>query len=82
MTNKQVGAERVYLAYTSQCLSSKDIETGTWRQELMQKSWRDAAYWLSPHGLPSLPFCRTQAHQSKDDTIYNNGLDLPSLVTN
>jgi hypothetical protein len=28
--------------------------TGTWRQELMKKQWRDATYWLAPHDLLSL----------------------------
>jgi hypothetical protein len=27
---------------------------GTWRQELMHRPWRGAAYWLAPHGLLSL----------------------------
>jgi hypothetical protein len=26
----------------------------TWRQELMQRSWRRAAYWLAPHCLLNL----------------------------
>jgi hypothetical protein len=26
-------------------------KAGTWRQELMQRPWRNAAYWLAPHGL-------------------------------
>ena len=26
-------------------------KAGTWNQELMQRSWRDAAHWLAPHGL-------------------------------
>jgi hypothetical protein len=51
---KQVGEERAYLAYTS--LSSfiiKEIQdknssrAGTWRQKLMQRPWRSAAYWLA-----------------------------------
>lgn len=81
MTKKQVVEQRVYLDYTSQCSSSKDLETGTWRQEMMQKPWRDAAYRLAPHGLLSLHFYRNQGHQSKDDTTYNE-LGPPTLVTN
>ena len=27
---------------------------GTWRQELMQRPWRDVAYWLASLGLLSL----------------------------
>jgi hypothetical protein len=59
----QVGEEGVYSVYTSISLfiieGSQDRNSsraGTWRQELMQRSWRDAAYWLVPHGLLSLLF--------------------------
>jgi hypothetical protein len=48
---KQVGVERVYLAYTSTLLfttkGSQDRNSHrveTWRQEWMQKPWRNAAY--------------------------------------
>ena len=27
---------------------------GTWKQELMQRPWRGATYWLAPEGLLSL----------------------------
>jgi hypothetical protein len=54
MTEKQVGEERVYSAYTSTLLliikGSQDRNShgvGTWRQELMQKPWKDAAYSLA-----------------------------------
>ena len=44
--------ERVYLTYTSTELF---VIEGSWdrnsRQELMQKPWRDDAYWLAPQGL-------------------------------
>jgi hypothetical protein len=29
---------------------------GTWRQELMQRPWRDAAYWLVPQGFVQAAF--------------------------
>jgi hypothetical protein len=55
------------LAYTSTVLfiieGSQDRNSdraGSWRQELMQTSWRDAAYWLDPHGMltePELTIC-------------------------
>jgi hypothetical protein len=32
---------------------------GTWRQELMQRLWRSAAYWLVPHGFLNLISYRT-----------------------
>ena len=51
MTKKQVGEERVYLAYTSALLliteGSQDKKSGQGRiltQELMQRPWRRAAY--------------------------------------
>jgi len=44
--------------------------TGTWRQELMQKPWKGAAYWLVHHGLLSLLCYRTQDHQPRDGTTH------------
>jgi hypothetical protein len=50
MSKKQVGEERVYLAYTSTLLfitRSQDWNSsmsGTWRQELMKRPWSAAAY--------------------------------------
>jgi hypothetical protein len=44
---KQVGEERVYLAYTSiaEGIQGRNLNrTGIWRQELMKRPWRDAAY--------------------------------------
>ena len=61
MTKKQVGEERIYLTYTSALLfiteGSQDRNSsraGSWRQELMQRLWRGAAYRLAPRGLVSL----------------------------
>jgi hypothetical protein len=52
---------KVSLAYTSLVLfiikgSQERISNGagTWRQELMQRLWRGAAYWLTPPALLSL----------------------------
>jgi hypothetical protein len=74
---KQVGEERVYLAYTSMMLfiieGSKDRNSkkaGTWKQELMQRP-RSAAYWLAPHSWLSLPFYKSQDYQPRDDTTHN-----------
>jgi hypothetical protein len=44
---------------------------GTWRQELMQRPWRDAAYWLASLGLLSLLSSKTLNHQLKDGTANN-----------
>jgi hypothetical protein len=52
---KQVVEKRVYVAYTSTLYSITEISqgrnssrAGTWRQELMQRPWRGAAFWLAP----------------------------------
>jgi hypothetical protein len=83
MTKKQVGEERVYSAYTSTLLfiirGSQDwnsSRTGTWRQELMQRPWRDAAYWLASPGLLSLLSYTTQNYQPRDGTAHS-GLSHP-----
>jgi hypothetical protein len=54
-------------------------KSGTWRQELMQRPWKGAAYWLAPHGLLSLLSYRT--HQQRNGAT-NNGLGFPILITN
>jgi hypothetical protein len=58
---KQVGEEIVYSAYTSTLLfttkGSQDWNShrvGTWREELMQRPWSGAAYWIASPGLLSL----------------------------
>jgi hypothetical protein len=85
MTKKEVGEERVYSAYTSTLLFStkgsqdrNSHRAGTWRQELMQRPWRDAAYWLASSGLLRLISYRTQDYQPRDGTTHN-GLGPPSL---
>ena len=64
--------ERVYSAYTFVSLfftkGSQDRNShraGTWRQELMQRTWRGAAYWLASPGLLSLLSYRTQDYQPR-----------------
>jgi hypothetical protein len=54
------------------------VRTGTWRQELMQRSWKGAAYRLAPYGLFSLLSYRTQDHQPRDGPAYN-GLVPPTM---
>jgi hypothetical protein len=51
---KQIGEERVYVAYSSSSLffnegsqNRNSSRAGTWRQELMQKPWRGAVYRLA-----------------------------------
>ena len=83
MTKKQVVEERVYSAYTSTLLfitkGSQDRNShraGTWRQELMQRPWRDVPYWLASPGLLSLLSYRTQDYQPRDDTTHNGSSPL------
>ncbi|EDL22577.1 mCG147769 [Mus musculus] len=66
---RQVGEEKVYLAYTSTALfiieRSQDRNSnraGSCRQKLMQRSGRSAAYWFAHHGLLSQLSYRTQDH--------------------
>lgn len=51
LTKEIIGEERVYSAtifITSGTQDRNSSRTGTWRQELVQKSWRGASYWLAP----------------------------------
>ena len=54
---------------------------GAWRQELMQRPWRDATYWLTHHGSLCLLSYRTQDHPSRDGPTHN-GLGSPPPITN
>jgi hypothetical protein len=59
MTKKQVGEERVYLAYTFHIVVHHQRKSGlelrqVRKQELMQRPWRDVLYWLASPGLFSL----------------------------
>jgi hypothetical protein len=52
----------IQLTLPHHCSSSKEVRPETWRQELMQRPWRGAAFWLAPHGLLSLLSYRIQDH--------------------
>jgi hypothetical protein len=81
MTKKQAEEKRVNLAYTSMSPFTTKVRAGTWKQELMQRPERGAAYWRTPRGLLSLLSYRPQDHQSRDSNTHNE-LGLPSLITN
>ena len=85
---KQLGEERVYLVSTSRSLfiirnhqDRNSNRAGTWRQELMQRPWRDTAYWLSHHSLLSLLSYRIQGHLPRNGTTHI-GQDPPPSITN
>jgi hypothetical protein len=87
MTKKQVGEERVYSAYTSTllfiikgCQDRNSHRVGTWRQELIQRPWRDVAYWLASPGLLSLLYYRTENQQPRDGNTYNGPSHPWSLI--
>jgi hypothetical protein len=76
-TKKHDGEERVDSAYTSTLLfiaeGSQDWNShraGTWRQEVMQRPWRDVTYWLAPPGLLRWLSQRTQDYQPRDGTTH------------
>ena len=64
MTKKQVGEERVYLAYTSILLFiTKEVRTGTQASQKAgadAESWMNVLYWLASSGLLSLLSYRTK----------------------
>ena len=81
-----LGGGGIYSVYTSTALfitegsqGRNSSRVGTWRQELMQRPWRDAAYWLAHHGLLSQLSYRTQIHQPRDETIHS-GVSEPSPI--
>jgi hypothetical protein len=43
--------------------SAQELKAETWRQELIQRSWRSAAFWPVHHGFLSLLSNRTQDDQ-------------------
>ena len=61
----------LWLTLPQQCLALKDIRAGTWRQGVMLRPWRGAAYWLAFYGLLSLFAYRTLNHQTGDGSTHN-----------
>jgi hypothetical protein len=82
-TKKQVEEEKVYSAYTSTLLfitkwsqDRNSCRVGPWRQELVQRPWRSAAYWFASPDLLSLLSYRTQDYQPRDSTTHNGPFHL------
>jgi hypothetical protein len=87
MTKKQVVEESIYSAYTSTFLfitkGSQDKNShraGTWRQELMQRSWRVLLTGLLPLVCSACFLIKPRMAPAQGAT--HNGLGPPSLITN
>jgi hypothetical protein len=81
MTKKQVGEERVYSAYILHIAINHQMMSGlelkqVRKQELKQKPWRDALYWLASPGLFSLLSYRTQDYQPRDGPTHKGPFPL------
>ena len=59
-----------FKAYNHDGKSGQELWWGTWRQALMERPWRNPAYWLAPHGLLSLLSYTIQGH------LLNSGITL------
>ena len=46
----------------------------SWKQELLQMTWRDATYWFASQSLPNLLSYSTQDHQVGTITNFKNAL--------
>jgi hypothetical protein len=78
MTKKQLGKERVNLAYTSILLfilegnwNRNPNRTTIWRKRLMQRPQRRTAYWHFPHDLFSLISYRPPPTMAEPLSITN-----------
>jgi hypothetical protein len=71
---KQVGEERVYLAYTSTSLQSTEgsqDRNSDKQGRNLQRPWKSLANCLAFHGFPSLFAYGTQDHQPRDGSTLN-----------
>jgi hypothetical protein len=81
MTKKQVREERVYSAYTSTLLFiTKEVRTGTWRQELMQRTWRVLLTGLLP--LACSACCLAEPRTTTSPEMAPPTVGPPHLITN
>jgi hypothetical protein len=69
-----VGRRVIWLTFPCYILSLRKVrarsQAGTWRQELRQQPWRDAAYWLALPGLFCLLCNIPQDHLLKGGTTH------------
>lgn len=77
---KQPGMERVYLACTSRSQSIIGREPGQeLRQELKQKPWHSAVYWLALWFMLNKLLSTAQAHLPRDGAAHR-GFGLPTSI--
>jgi hypothetical protein len=82
MAKRQVGEEKVYLAYPfhiaihHQSQDGHPNRAGSWKWELMPRPWRGTSYYLVPPDLLSLLLYRMQDPKSRD------GIKHTLLITN
>lgn len=48
----------------------------------MERPWRHAVYWLSPHVLPNLLSYSTKTHQPRNGNVHSEGGPQFCLHTN
>ena len=70
MTKQQIAEDRIYSAYISTLLFITKEVKQVRKQELIQRPWRNATYWLASHGLLSLLSYRTEGYQTRDGTTH------------
>jgi hypothetical protein len=82
---KQIGKQRTYIFVSPFIIEGSQNRNsnraGTRRQELTQRPWRDAAYWLALHGLLIPLSYKTLNHQPGDE-ITHHGLGPPTSIPN
>ena len=84
MTRKQVGEGNLFslhfhTAVHHQRKSGLELKQVR-KQELMQRPWRDVAYWLASSGLFSLLSYRPQDYQPRDGTTHHGPSHPLSLI--
>ena len=79
MTINNLGREGFIPVYNSQVPPLlREMGTGTWRQELMQRPRRSAISWLDPHGMFDLLSYTIRYHHQLWGGTTHNGLGLPN----